>query len=80
MHYIVMITWSLDSIEYDSSIIGVRHTIEEAKELFNQYLKDEKELARDRNWTIYTDTDTTFDAGEDGNYAGNHTLLFIETA
>lgn len=41
MHYIVIYTWSLDSIECDSSIIGVRHTIEEAKELFNQCLKDE---------------------------------------
>lgn len=80
MHYIVINTWSLDSIECDSSIIGVRHTIEEAKELFNQCLKDEKEMARDRNWTIYTDTDTMFDAGEDGNYAGNHILLYIEIA
>lgn len=81
MHYIVINTWSLDSAgECDSSIIGVKHTLEEAKELFNQYLNDEKELARKRGWTIYADEDTMFDAGEDGNYVGNHVILYIEVA
>lgn len=81
MHYIVINTWSLDSAgECETSIIGVRHTLEEAKELFNQCLNDERELARDRGWMVYTDEDTMFDAGEDGNYVGNHTLLYIETA
>ena len=64
---------------YDEThVTAVAHTLEEAKETLAKAAVDEKEYAYEHGWIIYVDTDTEFDAGEDGNYAAEHTHFYIE--
>ena len=76
-HFVIINDWAN---EYESgvSILGVVHSMEEAKEIFKQNYMDEKNYAEEHNFTIYEDCDVDFDAGEDGYYVSNHTHLFIK--
>lgn len=76
-HFIVINDWAND-YENGASILGVTHSMEEAKEIFKQNYMDEKNYAEEHNFTIYEDSDVDFDAGEDGYYVSNHTHLFIK--
>jgi hypothetical protein len=76
-HYVIVNDWAN---EYNSgiTILGVAHSLEEAKEIFNKSLVDEKACAEIDGFTIYDDCETVFDAGEDGYYTINHTKLYIQ--
>lgn len=76
-HYVIVHNWAN---EYDSgsTILGVTHSMEEAKKIFNEKLAEEKEYAEENNFVIFDNWDTVFDAGEYGDYNSNHTYLFIE--
>ena len=76
-HFVVINDWSN---EYESgvTVLGVIHTLEEAKEIFNNSIKDEKNYAKENGFKIYTDSETEFDAGKDGFYATEHTRLYIQ--
>lgn len=76
-HYVVLWTSDYDG-ERNSDILGIAHSFEKARKIFNETYEYEKEFAKENNWTIYEDSDTCFDAGEDGFYADNHTTLMIE--
>ena len=78
-HYVVLCDWAVDHLsEHGVNIAGVAHSLEEAKEIFAKAVVDEKKYAKENNWTVYVDSDTCFDAGEDGFYAAEHTLFYIE--
>lgn len=66
--------------DYESGveILGVAHSLEEAKEIFNKSLTVVKACAEEYGFTIYDDCETVFDSGEDGFYARNHTNLYIK--
>lgn len=76
-HYVVVNDWA---VEYESgtTILGVAHSIEEAKGIFNRSVEDEKRYAEEHGWEVYDDCETVFDAGEDGYYVSNHTNLYIQ--
>ena len=76
-HYVVLLDWSSQD-DCGASVIGVRHTFEEAKKLFRDTVKKEKEIIKNNGWEIYDDTNTCFDAGEDGYYAVNHSTIRIQ--
>ena len=76
-HYVVINHWA-NEYENGTTILGVAHSMEEAKEIFNERLASEKQYAEEQGFTIYDDCDTVFDAGEDGYYSTNHTTLYIE--
>lgn len=78
-HYIVLCDWAVDKMgESGVSITGVAHTLEEAKEIFAKAVVDEKKYAEEHGWEIWADTDTCFDAGEEGFYAAEHAHFYIE--
>lgn len=77
-HFVIINQWTSDGLETNTVVLGVVHTLEEAKEIFNKYVMEEKEIADKNEWTIYDDCETVFDAGEDGYYISNHTNLYIE--
>ena len=78
-HYVVLCDWAVDHLcEFGVSIIGVAHSIEEAKEIFAKAVVNERKYAEENNWTVYEDSDVCFDAGEDGFYATEHARLYIE--
>ena len=76
-HFVIVNDWA-NEYENGTTILGVAHSLEEAKEIFNQRLADEKQYAEEQGFTIYDDYETVFDAGEDGYYISNHTNLYIQ--
>lgn len=49
----------------------------DAKNYFNEQVEYEKNEIDGLNWIISTDSDTEFEAYEDGNYTRNHTMCEI---
>ena len=76
-HYVIVNDWA-NEYESGTNILGVTHSLEEAKEIFNESLADEKQYAKEHGFTIYDDCETVFDAGEEGYYRNNHTNLYIQ--
>lgn len=79
-HYVVMNHWSSeDNCEFNEvTIVGIAHSLEEAKKIFNERLVEEREIAAKNEWEILEDCETEFEAEEAGNYTGNHTRLYIQ--
>ena len=78
-HYVVLCDSAVDNMGYDeTNVTAVAHTLEEAKQILAEQSVDEKEYARKHGWIIHIDNDEEFDAGEDGNYAAEHTHFYIE--
>jgi phosphoribosyl-dephospho-CoA transferase len=76
-HYVVVLNWATEG-DNGSNVLGVAHTLEEAKEIFDETFKEEKDLAENNGWKIYEESDKVFDAGEDGYYHDNYTKLYIQ--
>lgn len=76
-HYVVVNDWA-NEYESGTNVLGVAHSLEEAKKIFNESLVDEKQYAEERGFEIYDDCETVFDAGEEGYYISNHTHLYIQ--
>jgi hypothetical protein len=76
-HYVVVHEWSCD-YENGSTVLGVGHSLEEAKVIFNNNIDEEKEYAKENGYEIYDDTDVVFDAGEEGYYSRSHTMMYIQ--
>ena len=76
-HYVVINDWATNDAE-GVDIIAVKHTLEEAKEIFNKQVTNEKEFAKEHEYEIFEDTDVMFDAGETGYWAAEHTKLYIQ--
>lgn len=78
-HYVILCDWAVDQMgESGVSITAVTHTLDEAKAIFAEKVVDEKKYAYDNGWEIFADTDTEFDAGEDGFYAAEHAHFYIQ--
>jgi hypothetical protein len=76
-HYVIVNDWA-NNYEIGTTILGVAHSLEEAKEIFNASLSDEKQYAEEHGFEGYDDCETVFDAGENGYYCSNHTNLYIQ--
>jgi hypothetical protein len=50
---------------------------EDAKKYFNEQVEYEKDEINGLDWIISTDTDTEFEAYEDGDYTRKHTMCEI---
>lgn len=78
-HYVILCDSAVDRMGYDEThVTGVAHSLEEAKKILAEQSVEEKEYAREYDWIVYIDNDEEFDAGEDGNYAAEHTHFYIE--
>ena len=76
-HFVIVSDWA-NEYECGSNVLGVAHSFEEAKDIFNTNLADERQYAEDHGFTIFDDCETVFDAGEEGYYVKNHTNLYIQ--
>lgn len=53
---------------------------EDAQKYFNELVTKEKEDIKDReDWVIDEDSDTLFEAYEDGYYSDNHSVISLKT-
>lgn len=76
-HYVVILDWAGNDAE-GVNILGVTHTLEEAKVIFAENITKEKEIAEQAGFEVETDTDVEFEAYESGYYAVAHTRLYIQ--
>lgn len=76
-HYVIINDWA-NEYENGVSILGIVHSLEEAKIIFNEYATEEKQYAEEHDFEIYNDNEGEFDAGEDGYYVSNHTRVYIQ--
>lgn len=78
-HYVVINEWTND-FEYGITILGIAHSLGEAKEIFNNNVGDEKKYADEHGYEIFEDNDVIFDAGKYGEYIVFHTRTYIQGA
>lgn len=76
-HFVIVFDWASE-YECGSNVVGIAHSLEEAKKIFNNVAAEEREYVIEHGWIIYDDTATVFDAGENGSYILNHTNLYIQ--
>ena len=76
-HFVIVHEWTSE-YENGVEILGVTHSMDEAKEIFNAKLAEEQQYASEHGYTVYDACETDFDAGEDGYYSQNHTNLYIQ--
>ena len=76
-HYVIVLDWATD---YESAvdILGVCHTYEEAKEIFDKQLVEEKKLVEEYGYEVETENESVFDAGEMGYWCRDHITLYIQ--
>ena len=75
-HYVVVLDWATND-EENVDILGVRHTFEEAEELFNTHLDHERNLAEEKGYIVTEDFKGCFVAQEESYYSAEHTRLLI---
>ena len=75
-HYVVVLDWATND-EENIEILGVKHTFEEAEELFNEHLEYERNLAAENNYVVTEHFRGCFVAQADGFYSSEHTRLLI---
>ena len=77
-HWVVYAEWCVD-YQAGHKIIGVCHSKEEAVEVFKSRVRSDYRLdAQENGYTIYDDTDSYFDSGDDGDYVKDHICVGIE--
>lgn len=75
-HYVVLLEWAEDDAD-GVDTIGVAHSFDEAKEMFNAQRIAEREYAREQHYEIFNDLEDLFDTGESGYYTARHITLYI---
>ena len=76
-HYVVVLDWAANDAE-GVEIIAVKHTPEEAKQIFDEQLVNEMKLAKENGWHIEVNSNQCFEAYEEGWYATAHSALYVE--
>jgi hypothetical protein len=76
-HYVVVHDWAVEEDE-GVTILGVTHTYEDAKAIFNKHRLDELHFAEEHEYDIETDENDRFDAGVMGYWRTEHTTLYIQ--
>ena len=65
-HYAVIVDWAQDG-DYEISVIGITHTLEEAKEIFNDRRSFEKRNAEESGWTVTLDENFHYEVSSEKN-------------
>lgn len=76
-HYVIVHDWAVEE-EEGVSILGVVHTYNEARRIFDRKRRDELQYAEENGYDIDTDKDDKFDAGVMGEWRMEHTTLYIQ--
>lgn len=76
-HYVIILDWANNDAE-GVQVIAVKHTLKEAKQVFNEQLVDEIKFAEENGWHIENNSDQYFEAYEEGWYATAHNVLYIQ--
>ena len=76
-YYVVLTEWCVD-YESGLGVLGVFTSKQEAIDAMRERVNsDERLLAEEYGYEIYEDSETCFDAGEEGYYVPNHMVVRI---
>lgn len=76
-HYVVVLDWAVEDAE-GVAILGVTHTLDEAKEIFNKALPEEKGYTEEYGYEVYEDNYVQYEAGLKNNWRKEHIALYIQ--
>jgi hypothetical protein len=76
-HYVIVLDWATED-DASTDILGVEHTLDDAKEVFAKYVAEEKQIAKDNGYTIEEENGVMFDAGIMGYWRDDHITLYIQ--
>lgn len=76
-HYVVVLDWAVEDDE-GVVILGVTHTLEEAQQIFNDNLPEQKGYTEEYGYEVYEDADVQYEAGLSGNWRKEHIALYIQ--
>ena len=76
-HYVIVLDWATED-DSNVHILGVAHTLDDAEKIFNEYIKEQKEIAEENGYEIDDDTKHMFSAGIMGFWRDNHIELYIQ--
>ena len=76
-HYVVIRDWAENDTRA-TDIMGIGHSLAEAKDIFEDVVGEEREYAQDHGYTVDEDTDVLFESGIEGSYSDHHTTLYIQ--
>ena len=76
-HYVIVLDWATED-DSDVQILGVANTLDDAKEIFEEHLAEEKKIAEENGYEIDTENGAIFDAGIMGYWRDNHITLYIQ--
>lgn len=76
-HYVVVLDWATED-DASTDILGVKHTLDDAKEIFAKHVAEEKQIAKDNGYAIEEENGVMFDAGIMGYWRDNHITLYIQ--
>lgn len=76
-HYVIVLDWAVEDDEA-VAILGVTHTLEDAKKIFNENLPEQKGYTEEYGYEVYEDTDVKYEAGVSGEWRMEHVALYIQ--
>ena len=76
-HFVVLLDWATET-EQDVLVLGVAHTLEKAKEIFNRQLQNEKEITEQEGYEIMEESDVWFESYKPGYWNDGHCKLWIQ--
>lgn len=77
-HYVCLHEWVEDNNVSYCGVIAVKHSLLDAKEAIRPTIREEMDRAVEKEYIIFNNSDTVFDAGEEGRYIENHCKVWIE--
>ena len=76
-HSVIILDYSYGG-EGNIEVLGVYHSLDEAKDAFVDFARDAREVAENRDWYIAEEFSTCFVAYKTGYYPSDHTRIFIQ--
>lgn len=76
-HYVIVLDWATED-DGDVQLMGIAHTLDDAKEIFSRCVDGERELAVEKGYNIIEDNEMILDAGIMGYWRDNHITLYIQ--
>lgn len=80
-HYVILHDYAAEDsrgiVSGDVVVSAVAHTKTEAIEKLSSASAEERLYAKEHGWEIHEESTAEFDAGEEGNYASEHSRFFI---
>lgn len=75
--YLVTVDQAYQGDIIDNNYPRAFDSLEKAKAEFKRFVDDDRECCKRDQWNIDTDTDTDFEAYEEGYYTMNHTEAHV---